>query len=222
MKLLPLSSSIAFAAVTSLLAFAPAASADNPISPSAPVNPPETIAPPVTTTEGFMIVNGMACTVHEGKATPITHDMILRVSPNGTITGFDGRAFILPSGHLLTIEARFTRATMDPPVLGVAPTPTGGNVATPLPAESVPPVVTAPAGDGSTVILGGGGGVVNSPEPGVPHRRDKLDNVPKNNPTTDRAPTPSVPNAPQQSATFAPPVNNPPGVPSGALHGGSR
>jgi len=219
MKRLPLSSSISAGAFACLLVFASTVRADNPVGPAVnlatPV-PPDTVAPPVTTTEGFMIINGMACTVHEGKATPITHDLILRVSPSGTVTSFDGRTYILPNGQLLTIEARFTRATMDPPVVGVAPTPTGGNVSAPLPVESIPPVVTAPSPyntEGSTVIVGPGS--VNSPLPGVPHRRDHLDTTPRNNPTTDRSPTPGANNAPQQSPGFASPANNLPGVPHG-------
>jgi len=66
-----------------------------------PASRPSSPKPP----DGFTMVNGMLYESHNGQLQPVTRDVTLRISPNGVVTGFDGRAYAIPPGVILAVEA---------------------------------------------------------------------------------------------------------------------
>ena len=100
------------------------------------------------------MVNGQLYEYRNGQLQPVAGDLVLRISPNGTVTGFDGRAYTIPVGVVLSIEARVAPATALPP-LAALPS------ATPAPAErptiNSTTIYTGPAVDavyfGSTTVV---------------------------------------------------------------------
>ncbi|MEA3208688.1 MAG: hypothetical protein QOE70_1745 [Chthoniobacter sp.] len=76
---------------------------DAGVAPVAPVTRvPAATQPP----DGFTMINGLLYESRNGLFVPVTREMTLRISPNGVVTGFDGRAYTIPPGVLLTVEAR--------------------------------------------------------------------------------------------------------------------
>jgi hypothetical protein len=61
--------------------------------------------PAPNTPDGFTIANGRVYFIRHGQMVPLREEVILRVSPNGTITAFDGTTYRIPHGQVLTLSA---------------------------------------------------------------------------------------------------------------------
>ena len=55
--------------------------------------------------DGFTMINGALYEIRGGQFLPVAGEVTLRISPNGLVTGFDGRTYTLPAGVILSIEA---------------------------------------------------------------------------------------------------------------------
>jgi len=82
--------------------------------------------------DGFTMVNGMLYESRNGQLTPVTRDVTLRISPNGVVTGFDGRAYSIPPGVILAVEARVV------PFAGAAASATSATTNAPATAQNPP------------------------------------------------------------------------------------
>jgi len=60
------------------------------------------------TPDGFTILNDRVYFIRRGQIIPLTQEVTLRVSPNGTITAFDGTTYVIPRGQVLTLTAGMT------------------------------------------------------------------------------------------------------------------
>jgi hypothetical protein len=111
-------------------------------------------ATPAQPQTGFTMVNGQLYEYRNGQLQPVTGDLVLRISPNGTVTGFDGRAYTIPVGVVLSIEARVAPATALPP-LAALPAATPAPVETPTVNSTT--IYTGPAVDavyfGTTTVV---------------------------------------------------------------------
>jgi hypothetical protein len=181
MKFTFFSSSAAAFALATALTFSPhdvsAQNASNP--PQNPAAFPSSATPP-TIQEGVTVMNGTAYSVHAGKPTPITQDLVLRVSPNGTITCFDGRTYALPQGVLMTLEARFAPVTSSNVPLPPVGNGAGNGNANESSATIVTPPIPVTVGSGAGLILTPG--VAPSALPGFPqlhHKDEPANNVPQ-------------------------------------------
>jgi len=100
--------------------------------------------------DGFTVMNGFVYSIRAGVMAPLQGELIVRVSPNGTITGFDGRTYALPQGRVLTLFASTT------------PIPVGTAGATTVnqpsaPAESAQPSNSPGAPAAASATTGGTG-----------------------------------------------------------------
>jgi hypothetical protein len=57
---------------------------------------------------GILVRSGQAYLVRGGTLEAVDKPMSLTVSPDGAITGFDGKTINLPEGHMLTMDGRMT------------------------------------------------------------------------------------------------------------------
>lgn len=62
---------------------------------------------------GIIVKSGKAYLMRAGQLTLIDKPLSLTVSPDGAITGFDGKTISLPEGQMLTMDGRLT-AISDP------------------------------------------------------------------------------------------------------------
>jgi len=58
-----------------------------------------------STPDGFTILNDRVYFIRNGQVIPLTQEVTLRISPNGTITAFDGATYVIPRGQVLTLSA---------------------------------------------------------------------------------------------------------------------
>lgn len=58
-----------------------------------------------STPDGFTILNDRVYFIRNGQVVPLTQEVTLRISPNGTITAFDGTTYVIPRGQVLTLSA---------------------------------------------------------------------------------------------------------------------
>ena len=57
--------------------------------------------------DGFTVVDGAVYLLRGGKrAGKIEGDVVLRISPNGIVTGFDGKMYRIPSGEMLRMDGQ--------------------------------------------------------------------------------------------------------------------
>ena len=57
--------------------------------------------------DGFTVVEGLVYLLRGGKrAGRIEQDVILRISPNGVVTGFDGKRYRIPPGEMLRMDGQ--------------------------------------------------------------------------------------------------------------------
>src|SRR5260221_3819559 len=100
--------------------------------------------------DGFTMVNGMLYESRNGQLQPVTRDVTLRISPNGVVTGFDGRAYAIPPGVILAVEAHVVPFAGGPAALSSAT-----NAPFPATAENPPAnsttIYTGPAVDAFSV-----------------------------------------------------------------------
>jgi hypothetical protein len=76
--------------------------------------PHSSMAAPATATAGtsnavsVMVVGGNAFMARGGIVTRLESTVTLTISPDGTITGFDGKKFAVPDKQMLTMDGRLT------------------------------------------------------------------------------------------------------------------
>jgi hypothetical protein len=124
MKLLPL-----LCGLTLCTAFH-GAMADEPLSAPSTAQ----VIPAPNTPDGFTIANGRVYFIRNGKMIPLQQEVVLRVSPNGTITAFDGTTYVIPRGQVLTLSAGVAALSS----AGQAVTNGGAAAATNQPASNEP------------------------------------------------------------------------------------
>ena len=137
----PFSPTIITSLALASLAFAQDAiqSGDRPsitVEPSAVMGagkPTQTYAVPGAP-DGFTMMNGRVYSLRGGAMTPLDRELLLRVSPSGTVTGFDGQAHAIPEGRVLTLQAGSRPIGEFPPgnsgaaATGAGSTGTGANI----------------------------------------------------------------------------------------------
>jgi hypothetical protein len=127
-----------------------------------PVTPPTSGTAAATTTtptstavtpipDGFFLRDGKVYVIRDGAFSLVTNEQVLRIQPNGTVTGFDGRTWQIPAGQILTTDGR--TVPVDPSLLTLddrtraATTITGENKSGLAPAGSGHPI--SPPGSAS-------------------------------------------------------------------------
>lgn len=73
----------------------------NPAPPPPPAGT-ATARPP----DGIAMKDGVVYIIQNGVASRVTEERVMRVAPNGMVTGFDGRTWIVPSGQIITTDGR--------------------------------------------------------------------------------------------------------------------
>lgn len=71
----------------------------------APLPSAKQVIPATSTPDGFTILNDRVYFIRNGQMVPLTQEVTLRISPNGTITSFDGTTYVIPRGQVLTLSA---------------------------------------------------------------------------------------------------------------------
>ncbi len=122
-----------------------------------PAPPP----PPAVTTgarvpDGIAMQDGVVYIIQNGVVTRVSEERVMRISPNGTVTGFDGRTWIIPAGQVVMADGRTVPVT--PGMFA-----SGAQSPSATPASSSSPVVNgdnrsglAPAGSGTPAPSSGG------------------------------------------------------------------
>jgi len=77
---------------------------------------------------GILVKNGKAYLLRSGQLTAVEEPLSLTVSPDGSITGFDGKTISLPEGRMLTMDGALT----------AIPNPVAETMVPGLPAQNVP------------------------------------------------------------------------------------
>ena len=152
MKTLPLLSIVAVC--SSSAALAQVESGNRPLAAEQPATvgtarPTKTMLAP-NLPDGFTVMNGFVYSIRAGVMAPLEAELVVRVSPNGTITGFDGRTYSLPQGRVLTL---FATATPIPAGTGNA---TGAAQAAAPGANALPGNTPATAGASGANVGGTG------------------------------------------------------------------
>ena len=80
----------------------------NPGAATTPTEPSEAAANVENEDEdGFTVVDGVVYLIRGGKrAGRVEQDVVLRISPNGVVTGFDGRKYRIPPGEMLRMDGQ--------------------------------------------------------------------------------------------------------------------
>lgn len=97
-----------------------------PFQQSPPPGTPMPATPPTGTTatattavtpipDGFFLRDGNVYVIRNGAFSLVTKEQVLRIEPNGTVTGFDGRTWQIPAGQILTTDGRIV--PVDPSLL---------------------------------------------------------------------------------------------------------
>jgi hypothetical protein len=77
--------------------------------------------------DGFTVVEGVVYLLRGGKrAGRLEGDVVLRISPNGVVTGFDGKKYRIPPGEMLRMDGQLASMpgnTVEAPTEAPAPAP---------------------------------------------------------------------------------------------------
>ena len=85
-----------------------------PVTATTEPQPPATTVSPSALPDGFAMKDGSVYIIKNGVPTRVTQEQVLRIAPNGMITGFDGQTWLIPTGQMMTMDGR--AVALDPAI----------------------------------------------------------------------------------------------------------